>query len=41
MHLLSTHDASFAYFDSPLIELIALVFMLLARAISSISGESK
>ena len=27
---LSSHDASFAYFDSPLIELIALVFMLLA-----------
>lgn len=27
---LSSHDASFAYFDSPLIELTALVFMLLA-----------
>jgi len=27
---LSSHDSSFAYFDSPLIELIALVFMLLA-----------
>lgn len=27
---LSSHDTSFAYFDSPLIELIALVFMLLA-----------
>ena len=27
---LSSHDTSFAYFDSPLIELTALVFMLLA-----------
>lgn len=27
---LSSHDASFAYFDSPLLELIALGFMLLA-----------
>lgn len=27
---LSSHDASFAYFESPLIELTALVFMLLA-----------
>ena len=27
---LSSHDASFAYFDSPLLEAIALVFMLLA-----------
>ena len=27
---LSSHDASFAYFDSPLIEAVAIVFMLLA-----------
>ncbi|MGV6850999.1 MAG: TrkH family potassium uptake protein [bacterium] len=27
---LSTHDASFAFFDSPLIELIAVIFMMLS-----------
>ena len=27
---LSSHDASFAYFDSPLIEVVAIVFMLIA-----------
>jgi trk system potassium uptake protein TrkH len=37
---LSSHDASFAYFDSPLIELIALVFMLLLAGVATSAGST-
>ena len=36
----SSHDASFAYWDSPLIEAVAIVFMTLAGVSFALAGGS-